>query len=249
MPLVDAPSRHLLVITNSMKGGRTQSESPNHFTTESLPGADKKSRHTCKHCAQLGPGRQAQGAVRVVAAQQVPSTNATEHLAICEGLSVVEQRKTAQVGSVDSCAWRCETQFCYAWQPFRSGWGQGGRKFQRSITNERYWENFTIHTFVQSGSGKSYHFCLDAIVGSTRFAIHSCGVCFLHFVRSLAEFCICALSAEVWLFSWHLASSLSNSNQAAHWHLFWGKCQPTDSGSWWIQNCSGTCSHCCRSHR
>ena len=65
----------------------------NHFTTESLPGAEKKSRHTCKHCAQLGPGRQAQGAVRVVAAQRVPSTKATEHLAICEGLSVVEQRK------------------------------------------------------------------------------------------------------------------------------------------------------------
>jgi len=38
--LVDAPSRHLPVITNSMKGGRTQSDSPNdspnHFTTESL---------------------------------------------------------------------------------------------------------------------------------------------------------------------------------------------------------------------
>eukprot|EP00277_Geminigera_cryophila_P044278 CAMPEP_0173073304 /NCGR_PEP_ID=MMETSP1102-20130122/10327_1 /TAXON_ID=49646 /ORGANISM="Geminigera sp., Strain Caron Lab Isolate" /LENGTH=115 /DNA_ID=CAMNT_0013942127 /DNA_START=321 /DNA_END=665 /DNA_ORIENTATION=- len=76
-----------------MKGGRTQSESPNHFTTESLPGADTKFRHTCKRCAQLGPGRQAQGAVRVVAAQRVPSTKATEHLAICEGLSVVEQRK------------------------------------------------------------------------------------------------------------------------------------------------------------
>ena len=91
--LVDSPSRHLLVITNSMKGGRTQSESPNHFMTESLPGADKKSRHTCKHCAQLGPGRQTQGAERVVVSQRVLSTKATEHLAICEGLSVVEQRK------------------------------------------------------------------------------------------------------------------------------------------------------------
>jgi len=76
-----------------MKGGRKQRESPNHFTTESLPGKDKKFRHTCKHCAQLGPGGQAQGAVRVVAAQRVPSTKATEHLAICEGLSGVEQRK------------------------------------------------------------------------------------------------------------------------------------------------------------
>ena len=104
--LVDAPSRHLLVITNSMKGGRTQSESPNHFTTESLPGADKKFRHTCKHCAQLGPGRQAQGAVRVVAAQRVPST---------------KQQSTSL----------------------------GGRKFQRSVTSQRYWENFTIHTFVR----------------------------------------------------------------------------------------------------
>ena len=63
--LVDAPSRHLPVITNSMKGGRTQSESPNHFMTESLPWTDKRFRHTCKHCAQLGPGRPAQGAVRV----------------------------------------------------------------------------------------------------------------------------------------------------------------------------------------
>ena len=76
-----------------MKGGRTQSESPNHFTTESLPGADNKNRQTCKHCAQLGPGRQAQGTARVVAAQWVPSTKATEHLTICEGLSDVEQRK------------------------------------------------------------------------------------------------------------------------------------------------------------
>jgi len=61
--------------------------------TESLPGADKKSRHTCKHCAQLGPGRQTQGAERVVVSQRVLSTKATEHLAICEGLSVVEQRE------------------------------------------------------------------------------------------------------------------------------------------------------------
>jgi len=31
--------------------------------------------------------------VREVAAQQLPSTKTTEHLAICEGLSDVEQRK------------------------------------------------------------------------------------------------------------------------------------------------------------
>ena len=50
-----------------------------------------KNLDTLVNIVQLGPGRQAQGAVRVVAAQWVPSTKATEHFAICEGLSVVEQ--------------------------------------------------------------------------------------------------------------------------------------------------------------
>ena len=57
-----------------------------------------KNLDTLVNIVQLGPGRQAQGAVRVVAAQRVPSTKATEHLAICEGLSVVEQRKWKTAG-------------------------------------------------------------------------------------------------------------------------------------------------------
>ena len=70
--------------------GRPKSESPNHFKTKKV--GDKQYEHTCKHCVHCN---KTLGAVRIVATAQIPSTKATEHLAICEGLSEGERRKFA----------------------------------------------------------------------------------------------------------------------------------------------------------
>jgi len=67
--------------------GRSKSDSPNHFTAKKL--ANNQYEHTCQNCVNC---IKAQGAVRILKTASMPATKATEHLAICEGLSDGERR-------------------------------------------------------------------------------------------------------------------------------------------------------------
>jgi len=108
--------------------GRLKNNSPNHVTTKKL--ADNQYEHTCHHCVNC---IKMQGAVRILKTVSMPATTATEHLAICEGLSDGEQRKfAAQIPARGGI----QHSFVTHDMPFEGDTGNHGKGLGKRSANE-----------------------------------------------------------------------------------------------------------------